>query len=185
MKKLFLPVVVAGFISACGGGASVSEAELVASFEKNAQSFSTVFNTAANYDAAKLTALSDSAILLLDELQKQYPKSAQVPELMYKAGELCMQSNKGKQAVAYFTQLADSFPEHEAVPKAMYFIGYTLETVLEDVEGAKTAYKKLYRGYPQSDWAENARSQVLYLNNPTSGIESMISEPDSLDQDSL
>lgn len=186
MRKLLFPIVTAVILTACGGQEVKTEVELVTLFKTTTNSFDMIFNDAEKYDKDKLAVLCDSVSMFLNEIKATYPTSAELPDLLYSAGEMNMKAQKGKEALLYLNQLVDSFPEHPMVPKAMYFIGYTLETVLEDIEGAKAAYKNLYRLHAGSDWAENARSQVSYLNNPGQ-IEDLkiLSDSTDAEQDSL
>ena len=81
----------------------------------------------------------------------------------------------------YLAYVVDSFPNHKVVPRAMYFIGRTKDVVLNDVEGAKKAYKRLYRAYPNSIWGQNAKSSVKLILKPNFFQEIETDEQDSID----
>ena len=109
--------------------------------------------------------------------------SIELPELLCRAGVSSLNVKNSDKALEYLNYAVDSFPNHQIVPKSMYFIGRTKEVLLEDIEGAKEAYKKLARNYGTSVWGMNARTSVELIINPSKTQEAIIGvEEDKTDE---
>jgi len=171
MKKIFLPIFTAVILSSCGGGVSstvpkLSEKELIEGFAKVKTQFEFIFSNPADHKQEDLVPLNDSMAFYVDALINDYPKSTHLPEVLCNAGVSSLNSRDGVRSEKYLTYVVDSFPDHLLVPKSMYFIGRTKEVLLEDLEGAKAAYKVLYRTFPNTNWAEIAKSSIRQISNP-------------------
>jgi hypothetical protein len=175
MKKIFLPIFAAVVLSSCGENATevtvsddikVSEKELIDGFTKVKTQFEEIFNNPTQHKQEDLVPLTDSMAYFVDALVDGYPKSSQLAEVLCNAGVSSLNSRDGKRSEKYLTYLVDSFPEHSLVPKSLYFIGRTKEVLFKDIEGAKAAYKVLYRTFPHTNWSEIARSSIKQLSNP-------------------
>jgi outer membrane protein assembly factor BamD (BamD/ComL family) len=188
MKKFGLIALLAILISACGSEEKTaqenkdSEILVVTKIVDLNDRFTKIF--VEKYNREQLTLIQDSIKMELDLLKKDFPTSDTLPSMLFLAGEAAMKVSKGDDAIAYFSELVENHPDHDQVDKAMYFIGYTYEVVLQNIEKAKEAYKKLAREKPNSDWGENARSQVLYINSKSPTQDAMNDEAviDTADQ---
>lgn len=183
MKKIFLPIVAAVVLFSCGDSnstqsPSMTEAELISGFEAVRSKFNVIFDNPQDYSQQDLEPLNDSLVMYVDAMVASYPASAELPELLCRAGVTSLNVKNSTKALEYLNYVADTFPEHPVVPKAMYFIGRTKEVLVEDVEGAKEAYKKLYRTFPKSVWGMNAKNSVQQIMNPAAF------ENETLDSDS-
>lgn len=174
MKKIFLPLFAAAILTSCGGGDNptesdapkLSEKELIDGFANVKLQFEEIFNNPTKHSQEDLVPLNDSMAYFVDALVAGYPKSAQLAEVLCNAGVSSLNSRDGERSQKYLTYVVDSFPEHPLVPKSMYFIGRTKEVLLEDLEGAKAAYKVLYRTFPNTSWSEIAKSSIRQISNP-------------------
>lgn len=188
MKNFSLIALLTILISACGSEEQNaqenkdSELLVVTQIVELNDRFSKIF--VEKYNREKLTLIQDSMKIQLEALKKDFPAADTLPSMLFLAGESAMKVSRGDDAIAYFTELVENHPDHPQVDKAMYFIGYTYEVVLQNVEKAKEAYKKLAREKPNSDWGENARSQVLYINSKSPTQDAMNDEAaiDTADQ---
>lgn len=167
MKKVLVALVAVVLVS-CGGAsgeASVkSEKTLVDGFQRMQASFSKTFDEQGSKEA--LNANADSLVTYFDALAKNYPENSSLSKMCFVLGEVSMKVNKGKDAVKYFDALEIIYPEDENVSKALYLKAHTFEDMLKDTVQAIAAYKHLYKTYPESKWSQNAKNQVLRLNNP-------------------
>ena len=187
MRNKIVSVLGIFLLISCGGSGSkvtektgLSEKELIAGFEWVREEFNKIFENPKDYDQAGLKPLNDSLVYYVDALIADFPKSAELPEVLCNAGISSLNVKNSKKALEYLNYVVDSFPTHSIVPKSMYFIGRTKEVVLEDIEGAKEAYKKLARQYGTSVWGMNARTSVQLIMNPASIEQSVLGD----DQDS-
>lgn len=183
MKKVVLAIFSAIILASCGGSSStstsaagVSEKDLIAGFESTRGKFNEVFENPKDFDQQKLKPLNDSLVFYVDAIISNYPSSSELPEVLCRAGVTSLNVKNSDKALLYLNYVVDSFPEHPLVPKSMYFIGRTKEVVVEDLEGAKEAYKKLYRAFPNSTWGMNARTSVELIVNPDMFEESTLQE---------
>lgn len=175
MKKVLLPILVVFAMVSCGGGdTSVAEpsavvqteAQLLEGFKNTTVKFDDVFNHPADHKAEDLQPINDSMSYYVDALINGYPKSENLGNVLCKAGVSSLNSKNSGNALKYLNFVIDSFPKHDLVPKSMYMVGRVHEVLLEDVESAKAAYKVLYRTFPNTDWAENAKSSIRQINDP-------------------
>ncbi|MGB2697728.1 MAG: TonB family protein [Candidatus Zixiibacteriota bacterium] len=103
-------------------------------------------------------ALEKSANLAkLEEYQKQLTE-AEKPEItLYLLAEAYLfEMNQPDSAISEFTILVEDYPESEFAPKSLYAIGWILENIKNDNEGAKEFYQKLWDQYPKSDYSDLA-----------------------------
>lgn len=147
--------------------ASKSEKELVSGFENLLNQFNALYNVEQNKDTIQLNSLNDSLKLYVEALLEKDTTNSSLANLYFSFGETSMKLKNSELALKYYNALVLSFPNNEDVPRALYNIAYTYENILHDTDLAIEKYKYLYKTYPETKWAENARSQVLYLNNPS------------------
>ena len=174
MKKIFLPIFAAVVLSSCGGGSTekvreesnLSEKELIDGFSKFKSQFEEIFTNPSKYKQEDLVPLTDSMAYFVDALIAEHPKSSELANVLCSAGVSSLNSRDGKRSEKYLTYLIDSFPNSSLVPKSMYFIGRTKEVLFKDLEGAKDAYKVLYRTFPKTNWSEIAKSSIKQISNP-------------------
>ncbi len=152
----------------CSGNSKLdkmSEVELEKGMTELQNKFDMIFNN--HYEEDSLKSLNDSLVTYITVLAENFPKSKSLPNWYFIVGETNMKIKQGQAAIKYFESIELNYPQHPEVPKAIYFKAYTYENVMQNVEKAVDTYKMLYKTYPDSRWAENAKSQVLFLNNPS------------------
>ncbi len=167
MKNFILGLLGLVLVS-CSGDSKLdkmSETELDKGMSGLQNKFDMIFNN--HYEEDSLKNLNDSLVIYLNVLAENFPKAKKLPNWYFLVGETNMKIKQGQAAIKYFETLELNYPQHGDVPKAIYFKAYTYENVMQDIERAIETYKSLYKTYPDSRWAENAKSQVLFLNNPS------------------
>jgi hypothetical protein len=179
MKKILLSLATLALLVSCEGGldakkSGFSEQQLISGFEGVRLNFKNVFDNPKDYNQDKLKPLNDSLVFYVDALVREFPGSSELPKLLCKAGVSSLNVKNSQKALEYLNYVVDSFPNHQIVPKSMYFIGRTKEVLLDDIEGAKAAYKKLAQKFGTSVWGMNARTSVELLINPTKLEEEII-----------
>lgn len=189
MKNVFYSLSILVLLASCGEQginvkqSGLSEQELISGFEGVRLNFKNVFENPKDYSQDKLKPLNDSLVYYVDALISEFPNSTELPELLCRAGVSSLNVKNSDKALEYLNYAVDSFPNHQIVPKSMYFIGRTKEVLLEDIEGAKEAYKKLARNYGTSVWGMNARTSVELIMNPSKTQEAIIGvEEDKTDE---
>lgn len=175
MKQFFYMVTSVLILTACNPGSPSSSEENInvdhvkVDMLRISDQFDDIFVN--KYNRESLTLLADSIVIYVNQLSNALKGNPELVKYYFLAGETSMKISKGELAIKYFEQLIQEFPEDELTDKSMYFIAYTYENVIQDIEKAKEVYKQLYKEKPNSDWGENARSQVLFLNSITSFSE--------------
>ena len=173
MKKLIglISVVLAMF--SCGGGDGQKHDLKVVNAKINGfiTEFDSIFVN--NYDRPSLSVLADSILANIEIIRSENNQYDSLPYLYFVGGEVAMKVFKGEEALKFFDYLINEFPTHEQTDKAMYFVAYTYENVIQDTQKAIEMYKKLYKERPNSDWGENAKSQVLFLESQTPLMEDL------------
>lgn len=168
MKKILLSACTL-LIIACSSNSNSLEHQSDVQLKDGAlalqKKFDTEFAGSSNVDTMKF--ILDSMDTYFKTLHEKYPDSEFSATVLFGLGESAMKLKEGKMAIDYFDQLIAQYADNEIVPRAAYFRAYTYQEVLHENEQAIEAYKKLYKTYPDSKWAENAKNQVLFLNNPS------------------
>ncbi|MCX6180459.1 MAG: tetratricopeptide repeat protein [Bacteroidetes bacterium] len=158
MKHLFSLFVIV-LLAACGGSKK-SEADLVSDFNSRLEEFDRDWNSG---KLESLKGQSDTLLQLAEEVMKEYPQSKDLPLILFKSGETASKMKEGEKAIEYFAKLVELFPTNEDAAYAMYLIGLQYENVLGNADKAVEAYRKVRKNYPQSVWASNAKSSIMFL----------------------
>jgi outer membrane protein assembly factor BamD (BamD/ComL family) len=172
MKKVIVALMALVLVSCGGSNTGVdgkSEKELSDAFQKVHSGFVQSFKVQG--DRAALKATADSLTVFFNSIVKNHPESNGLSEFYFAIGEVSMMVNDGESAVKYFDALESKYPESENVAKALYLKAHTYEDILTDTVQAIASYKHLYKTYPENEWSQNAKNQVLRLNNPNAERE--------------
>ena len=102
-----------------------------------------------------------TARLGLRELLRQYPTSERAPDALYFIGQSFAAENPDS-AAAYYREVVDKHPTSPRAAAALYNLGLLAER-RKDMAGARDAYQRVTRKYPQSDEAALARDRLKAL----------------------
>jgi tetratricopeptide (TPR) repeat protein len=159
--KHFFALIIAVSFAACGGSKK-PEADLVVDFNSRLEVFDRDWNSG---KVEGLKAQSDSLLLVAEEVIKEYPQSKDLPLILFKSGETASKMKNGEKSIGYFTKMVELFPSNEVAAEAAYLIGLQYENVIGNADKAVEAYRKVRKDYPQSVWASNAKSSILFLKD--------------------
>ena len=173
MKNLTI-AFLAGVLISCGSGNSDSDnlnktKEAETSFNRLYASFTTSFDE--HGDMEKLKKSADSLVIYFNIILEQKEPSEHLSDLYFSIAQVSMKVDRAKEAIQYFDAIETKFPTDDKVSKSLYLKGHTYEDILKDTAQAVAAYKHLYKTYPESEWSQNAKNQVLHLNNPSADQE--------------
>lgn len=170
MRLIALSLLVIGIYSCTGEASKMSQKEgaaLQAGFNGLLDEFNGIYNNEVEKDSVRLVQINDSLKVYVDAMAEKDSLASELAQLYFLFGETSMKLKNAEWAIEYIDLGVQYFPTSDETPRALYNKAYTYENVLNDTEKALKTYKFLYKNYPDSKWAENAKSQVLYLNNPT------------------
>ncbi len=75
---------------------------------------------------------------------------------LFQSGIEYMQANAFSEANEVFTILADRYPQSEYGDKALYNLGFNLQSQLKDPKRSAEAYERLVKAYPKSELSQGA-----------------------------
>jgi len=102
-----------------------------------------------------------TARMAYQELLKNYPTDARVPDALFYIGET-FAAELPDSAVAYYSQVVARFRASPRASSALYRLG-RLEEARRNNAAARTYYDRLIRDYPASDDADLARERLKTL----------------------
>jgi tol-pal system protein YbgF len=95
------------------------------------------------------------------QLLQTYPTSERVPDALYFLGQSFAAENPDS-AAAYYRQVLARYPKSPRASAALYNLGLLAER-RKDTAGAKDAYQRVIRQFPQSNEAALARDRLKTL----------------------
>jgi tol-pal system protein YbgF len=104
----------------------------------------------------------DLAILSFQNYLTTYPNAASVPQAIYWVGQSYYNKAAYADAVTYFEQIENRFPQHDMAPNAMLKRGLSL-VELSKLDLAKLVLKGVIERYPQSNEANLAKDKLATL----------------------
>ncbi len=107
----------------------------------------------------------DKAAKDLQDILKQKNKTQLKAQIMMAIGNGFLAQGHAKQAVSYFGIILREYPESTHVPRALYFLGESMEEMAE-YEKQKILWKELINNYPNSPLAKRAKKRLSDSGTP-------------------
>ena len=85
-------------------------------------------------------------------------------EFLFKGANIATAVGKHHQAIKMLEAYYDTFQTAPKRPDALYLIGFIYENGLKDVPNAKKMYNRTIEVYPESFWAEQAKSALALID---------------------
>lgn len=104
-----------------------------------------------------------SLISLYADFAKNYPDDKDIPDYLFKAGEISSAIKQSNQAINFFKEVCAKFPEDKKAKHALFLQGFVYETQLKDYAKAKEAYEQVIAKYPNDKMADDAKASIQYL----------------------
>lgn len=118
-----------------------------------------LFNDEGMIDREKVTELIDAYTNFVET----YPADSLAPAYLFKAGDMAMNTNRSVQAIQFYGQIIEEYPNYPKLPEAMFLQGYVYENNLGRLDKAKEIYEKFLELYPNNDFADDAEVSLKYL----------------------
>lgn len=114
-----------------------------------------------------------AAIKAYTDYAKSYPADSLSPDYLFKAAEILTAIQQYPQALAYYQNITDKYPNYKLVEESLFLQGALLDNFLNDDVKAKVIYEQLLAKYPKSKYAEDAKAAI---NNLGKSDEELIKE---------
>ena len=116
--------------------------------------------------ALGLVSRHEKKVTFLNQLLKDYPKSAYIDDALYELGRAYVVLNSHDQAIGSFNKLLNDYPKSSYVSKALLQLGLIYYNTNKNKE-AITYYKKVIEQFPGTADARNAMSglKTVYMDN--------------------
>ena len=113
-------------------------------------------------------------VIICSNCQKEKPKTE---EELYTIAQEAMNNEKPEEALKYYQQILEEYPQSSNNYKAQFMIGYVYSEELKDTVKAREAYQKVLEQYPNCDLVESAR--WMMKNTGKGSIDFILGEKDS------
>jgi len=113
-------------------------------------------------------------LLMLGNCQKEKPKTE---EELYTVAQEAMNKGNSQEALKYYQQILEDFPQSSNNYKAQFMIGYVYSEQLKDTLKAREAYQKVIEQYPDCDLVGSAR--WMMENTGERSLDFIFGEKDS------
>ena len=167
MKKWFLFSVMAALLAACGSDApadgnspEVDEAKRSKMLLEIEDLRQQTFEEEVRMDRAVGHDLMKKYIAYANT----FPKDSLNPQFLFSAASVGQSLGRYRQAINLLENVHDGFPEFDQRVEAGFLIGFIYQNDLNDRLRAEEYYTKIIDLYPESEWADVARSSLVTLN---------------------
>ncbi len=116
----------------------------------------------------------DKKITVMNQLMKDYPKSAFVDDAMFELGRAYSVSNNNTQAIASYNNLLTNYPLSSYVPKALQNMGLIYFNIDKNPE-AIACYKKVVEQFPGTADSRNAMNGLKTVYTDQNEIDTYFS----------
>ena len=100
----------------------------------------------------------------------RYTDDELTPEYLFKAADLLRALRKSEEALRYYQQICDDFPDFDKVPHSLFLQGFVYENDLKDMAKAEAKYKEFLSKYPDHDLADDVEFSLQYLGKSPEDI---------------
>jgi len=111
-------------------------------------------------ELAKAAHNADSAIVLCQTLLSNYPEGKNAPAALFLIAESYNAKSDFHTAVNYYAAFAKKYPDLNATPLAMFFVGFIYNNNLQMPDSAKIAYQNFIAKFPTHDLAKSAQFEL-------------------------
>ena len=114
-------------------------------------------------DAAANQSLAKDVLVAYDEYLRAYPNSEQIPELLFKFGEVLKGLGEYLKSAKAFHKVHTQFPNAKVAPIALFHQAHCFEA-LDQYLTAKNTYEDFIERYPNHPYVSQAKGMIQILN---------------------
>ena len=114
-------------------------------------------------DAASNQTLAKDVLVAYDEFIRAYPAAEQIPELLFKSGEVLKGLGAHLKSAKAFHKVHTQFPNAKVAPIALFYQAHCFEE-LDQFLTAKNTYEEFIERYPNHPYVDQANGMIQILN---------------------
>ena len=114
-------------------------------------------------DAAANQSLAKDVLEAYDEFIRAYPDAEQIPELLFKSGEVLKGLGAHLKSAKAFHKVHTQFPSAKVAPIALFHQAHCFEA-LDQYLIAKNTYKDFIERYPNHPYVSEAKGMIQIIN---------------------
>ena len=114
-------------------------------------------------DAAANETLAKDVLLAYDEFILTYPHAEQIPELLFKSGEVLKGLGAHLKSAKAFHKVHTQFPNTKIAPIALFHQAHCFEALDQHLT-AKNTYEDFIERYPKHPYVSQANGMIQILN---------------------
>ena len=115
-------------------------------------------------DAAANQSLAKDVLEAYDEFIRAYPDAEQIPELLFKSGEVLKGLGAHLKSAKAFHKVHNHFPNAKVAPIALFHQAHCFEQ-LDQFLTAKKTYEEFIERYPNHPYVDQAKGMIQILNS--------------------
>lgn len=116
-------------------------------------------NVTGMIDRVKASELVDA----YEEYSNANPDEELAGEYLFRAGDICMNTEYPEKAIEIYTRVFRDFTAYEKRPESLFLIAYIYETQLLNFEQAELSYRQFLELYPNHELADDAEILLQHL----------------------
>ena len=114
-------------------------------------------------DAAANETLAKEVLVVYDEFINTYPDAEQIPELLFKSGEVLKGLGAHLKSAKAFHKVHTQFPNAKVAPIALFHQAHCFEALDQHLT-AKNTYEEFIERYPNHPYVDQAKGMIQILN---------------------
>ena len=114
-------------------------------------------------DAAANETLAKDVLFAYDEFIRVYPDAEQIPELLFKSGEVLKGLGAHLKSAKAFHKVYTQFPNAKVAPIALFYQAHCFEALDQHLI-AKNNYEDFIERYPNHPYVSQAKGMIQILN---------------------
>lgn len=110
-------------------------------------------------DTAKASAL----IIRYHDFANDYPNDTLAPIYLFRASDLCMNMQRGDEAIKYLDQILTNYPKFKKTEEALFLKGFVAENITHNLVLAEKCYREFLRDFSSHTLAKDAEASLKNL----------------------
>lgn len=107
--------------------------------------------------------VANEALNLYSQFVSNFADDTLCADYLFKSGEISMSIGNYQQAVNYYKELCDKYPNFMYVTESLYMQGFIYDSYINDDNKAREIYQQLIAKYPKHKLVEDAKAAINNL----------------------